>query len=262
MKWLGIATLLGALLLSACAKKTVIDAASMTGEVAKPGTSLAYEHSVSVTVAGNALAEHMKAVREACTEERFGNCSLLRYEESSGHYPNGVVAVRVAPVGVEPLVALASENGNVGSRLTSAEDLAIAVADTARQREQLDTQRTQLLEFRNRKDLAVADMIALAHEIAQVESTLADLDQTSANLQRRIETNLLTIQFSATQSGSRWSSVGDSLSDSLDSFADGMSEAIEMIAFAIPFLVILFPLVLLWRWLWRRATSKRSQPLD
>lgn len=256
MKWFGAALLLGALALGGCAKKTAIDSADMAGDVAKPGTSLAYEHTVSVSLAEDALAERMKAVREACTDERFGNCSLLRFEESSGRFPSGVVAVRVAPDGVEPLVALASKEGSIGSRLTHAEDLAVAVADATRQREQLDAQRSQLLEFQNRKDLTVTDMIALAHEIAQVESNLADLKQVSTNLQRRIETNLLTIQFSAKENSSRWSSVGASLSDSLDSFANGTSEAIEMIAFGLPFLTILFPLALLWRWLWRRATSR------
>lgn len=259
MNWASTGLVLSALILSACAKKTAVDAAGMDGEVGKPGTSLAYEHTVSVSIAEDALAEGMKSVREACSDERFGNCSLLQFEESRGRYPGGVIAVRVAPEGVEPMVALASREGSIGSRRTHAEDLAIAVAEASQQHEQLDAQRNQLFEFKNRKDLAVADMIALAHEIAQVESILVDLDQTSANLQRRIETNLLTIQFSARENGSRWSSVGASLSDSLDSFSDGTSEAIGMIAFGLPFLIILFPLALLWRWLWRRAISKSAR---
>jgi hypothetical protein len=99
-------------------------------------------------------------------------------------------------------------------------------------------------------------MISLAHEGALVESRLAELGRTSINLQRRIETNLLTIQFSTSDNRSRWSAVGNSIADSLDSLADGTSEAIEMIAFGIPFLIVLFPLALVWRWLWRRATSR------
>jgi hypothetical protein len=258
LKLNGMIFLAVALAVGGCAKETTVDSASVDGEVGKPGTSLAYEHTVSVSVSGTALAGKMSAVREACADERFGSCSLLRFEESSGRYPDGLLAVRIVPEGVEPLVAVASKDARVGSRQTRAEDLAEAVADAAREEEQLNAQRRQLLEFESRRDLSVTDMISLAREGGLVESRLAELGRTSANLQRRIETNLLTIQFSTSESGSRWSTVGGSISDSLDSLADGTSEAIEMIAYGIPFLIVLFPLALVWRWLWRRSTSRRT----
>jgi hypothetical protein len=256
LKLPGMVCLVAVLALAGCAKKTTVDGASVDGEIAKPGTSLAYEHTVSVSISGIALSETMSGVREACADQRFGSCSLLRFEESSGRYPSGLLAVRIVPDGVEPLVALASKDAKVGSRQTRAEDLAEAVADAAREEEQLNAQRRQLLDFRSRKNLTVTDMISLAHEGALVESRLAELGRTSINLQRRIETNLLTIQFSTSDNRSRWSAVGNSIADSLDSLADGTSEAIEMIAFGIPFLIVLFPLALVWRWLWRRATSR------
>lgn len=254
--------LLVALMLGGCAKEGVVGVGSMEGAVGKAGTSLAYEHNVSVSLPGDALKQRMQAVREACTDERFGNCSLLRFEETAARNWSGVVAVRLAPLAVEPLIGLASTEGSIGSRQTRAEDLAVAVADVSRERDQLSAQRGKLIAFQDRKDLAVADMIALARELAEVESALVNLSQTSAGLQRRIETNLLTIQFSAEQSRSRWSGIGNSLSDALDSFADGASEAVGMIAFGLPFLIVLFPLALLWRWLWRRATARKSTARD
>lgn len=260
MNWFAATLLLVALMMGGCANKDRVGGASIEGVVGKPGTSLAYEHNVSVSLPGDTLKQRMEGVREACADERFANCSLLRFEETSGRYPGGVVAVRLAPLAVEPLIGLASKEGSIGSRQTRAEDLAIAVADASRERDQLSAQRTKLIELQDRKDLAVADMISLARELAQVESGLANLNQTSASLQRRIETNLLTIQFSVEQSNSRWSIIGSSLSDSLDAFADGTSEAIGMIAFGLPFLVVLFPLALLWRWLWRRATARTIAP--
>jgi uncharacterized protein (UPF0264 family) len=226
LKLNGMVFLAVALAVGGCAKKTTVDAASVDGEVAKSGTSLAYEHTISVSVAGSALAERMISVREACADERFGSCSLLRFEESSGRYPHGLIAVRIVPEGVEPLAALASKNGKVGSRQTRAEDLAEAVADAGREQEQLNAQKQKLLDFQSRKDLTVTDMISLAHEAAMVESRLAELGRTSVNLQRRIQTNLLTIEYSTSEGGSRWSAVGDSISDSLDSLADGTAEAI------------------------------------
>ncbi|MGB0135124.1 MAG: DUF4349 domain-containing protein [Dokdonella sp.] len=139
-----------------------------------------------------------------------------------------------------------------------AEDLAEVVADTDLRKDQLVSQQARLLDFQGRSGRAVADMIALANELARVEASLAELDRASANLQHRTETNLLIIQFSTMEGHSRWSSVGRSLSGSLDSFAEGVSEAIDMIAYGFPFLLALFPLALLWRWLWRRATQRIS----
>lgn len=260
MKKLTIPLLVIILTLAGCAKKvTESHQSPVDGEVDKSGTELAYEHTVSVAVAGSELAERMKSVQGACADERFGKCRLLRFDESRGRYASGIVTVRVEPAGVEPLVALASTNGTISSRETRAEDLSVVVADTSRQREQLAAQRIQLDEFRNRKDLAVADMIALAHEVVQVESNLADLDETSSGLQNRLDTNLLTLQFRASEKDSNWAHLGESISNSLDSFIDGTSEAIEMIAFGFPFLIILFPLALLWRWLWRRVTSSSTR---
>ena len=198
----------------------------------------------------------MNAVREACTDDRFGHCNLLRFEESSGTYPRGLIVVRIEPAGVEPLVGLASKDGRIGSRQTHAQDLAEVVSDNARQTEQLQTQRDKLTGFQNRKDLAVSDMISLAHELASVESQLTELSRTSERLRQRMDTNLLTLDLSTPESAARWSGVGGAFSDFLDSLAEGTSEMIGMIAFGLPFLLVLFPLSLAWRWLWARATRK------
>jgi len=169
-----------------------------------------------------------------------------------------LVEVRIVPIGVEPMVGLASRNGSIESRRTRAEDLAVVVADTARQEERLELQRSHLLDFQGRKDLAVGDMISLAHELASVESQMAELHRTADSLQRRIETNLLTLDLGMDRSATRWPGIGDSFSDFLDSFADGTSEMIGTPAFGFPFVIVLFPLALVWRWLWCKATARRD----
>ncbi|MEO7012865.1 MAG: DUF4349 domain-containing protein [Dokdonella sp.] len=256
MRMFALAVLAAVLGIAGCAKKDVNVPVAPSGETAKADSSLAYEHAVSLSVPRDVLEERMNAVREACADDRFGHCNLLRFEESSGNYPRGMIVVRIEPAGVEPLVGLASKDGQIGSRQTHAEDLAEVVADNARQTEQLEAQRDKLVEFQDRKDLAVGDMISLAHELASVESQLTELSRTSARLQQRIDTNLLTLDLSTQESASRWSSVGGAFSDFLDSLVDGTSEVVGMIAFGLPFLLVLFPLALAWRWLWRRATRK------
>lgn len=258
---IGQVLLLAAMSLSfGCAKKVADGPTTVGGEKGKPESSLAYEHIVAVSIPEHELRARMTSARGACTDGRFGACSLLRFDESAGDYPSGLLMVRVVPDGVEPFVAFASEGGAVASRTTRAEDLAKAVADTAREAGQLNVQRTKLSEFEQRNDLAVADMLALAREIGSVETQLAELNGASTNLQQRIETNLVTINFSTSVTTSRWSAIGRSASESFDSFADGAAEVVELIAFGLPFLLLMFPLALAWRWLWRRFTSGKPSP--
>ena len=259
MRMIAILSIVLALTSTGCAKKMIDGATPATGETAKAGASLAYEHTVSVSIPESALKERLNAIREACADQRFGQCSLLRFEESSGSYPRGLIEVRVVPAAVEPMVGIASKEGRIGSRQTHAEDLAEMVADTTHQQAQLSAQRDKLVEFQNRKDLAVSDMVALAHELASVELQLSELDLASTRLNQRIETNLLTLELTTKEGATRWSNVCVSISDFLDSLADGTSEKIGMIAFGLPFLIVLFPLALVWRWLWRRATTRSNR---
>ncbi len=46
-------------------------------------------------------------------------------------------------------------------------------------------------------------------------------------------------------------------SEATGSFVDGMVQAIELVAFGVPLLVIAFPVALFWRWAWRKATRPR-----
>lgn len=250
--------LLAALSLSfGCAKNVADGPTIVRGEKGKPASSLAYEHVVAVSIPEHELRARMASARAACIDGRFGACSLLRFDESAGDYPSGSLVVRLVPDGVEQFVAFAAEGGAVGSRSTHAEDLAEAVADTARQQAQLEAQRGKLVEFQGRNDMVITDILALAREMAAVESQLAEQNQTSTNLQRRIETNLITINYSTREDTSRWSAFSHAASDSFDSFADGAAEVVQLLAFGLPFLLLMFPLALMWRWLWRRFTSSR-----
>lgn len=249
------------LVLAGCSRKVVEETApSVSGESGKPGSHLAYEHRIDALLPAEVIPARMEEVRTACSKAQFGGCSLLRFEQSDGEYPRGMVTLRVAPDAVEPLAALATKEGRMGSRETSAEDLAEAVEDSALQRERLELQRNSLLEFRARRDLSVSDLISISRELAAVESALQSQERTAAEQQRRIETNLLSIHFATDRRPSRWSRIGDAFDGLLDSVIDGSAESIEMLAFGLPFLLLAFPLALLWRWLWRRLSNGGTAP--
>ena len=240
-----------------CEKKLRAEGGLATeGAAADPALALAYEHHVSVTVAKNDVNQRVQDVRTACSEARFGPCELMQVEQRQGGSPGGMLVLRVTPESVEPLVKLAATAGSVGSHSTLAHDLSRNVADAAQQLQRLQARRAELAAFRERKDLVVADMLALANEISKVDVELAALEQQAEESTRRISTNLLTLEWSSYGTESAWSAVGEAIADAGDSTIEGLAESITHLTWLIPALVLAFPLALLWRALWRRATRE------
>lgn len=243
-------------LLAACSKKQeVAPPPGIAGEKNKAGAMLAYEHRLTVRLPSEAIAPRLDAARAACESAQFGECNVLRIEQSSW---DSSITVRIVPAGVEPLVTLAAKGGQVGERQTTAEDLAPAVGDNQRQQTLLKTQQKRLDELAARKDLAVADLIALGKEQAAVESELQSLERESAGQQHRIATNLLTLNLRRLDADTRSSRLRQSFGNVFDEFADGLANAIEAISYGLPFVLLGFPLLLLWLWLWRRFARRRS----
>lgn len=235
--------------------------AALQGERNKAGSFLAYEHRIGIELPAEHIGERLGATREACLDERFGACSLIAAEQSSTRSARGELTLRIVPDGVGPLTAFAAEGGELTHRTTRAEDLAQAVADNRRQTEQLQRQQQTLQQYQARDDLAVADLLALARELAALEVQLQALDQDAAQQQRRLDTNLLTLSFSSPHQRSRLGVIGDASERLLDNLAEGTAGVIEFVGYGLPFLVILFPLALLLRWLWRRLTGgSRRRP--
>lgn len=244
----------------ACGEKSAVEPAGgghVAGEPAKAGALLAYEHSVTVELPRQQLMARMDALRKACSEERFGECTMLKSRFNNDESrPRATLVLRLVPAAVEPMTTLAAQDGRLGSRETRAEDVTQLVTDTDRQLAMLTAQRQQLLAFRDRKDLSVTDMIALSAELAAVQSRLAESDRTAADQRRRIETNLLTLDFtSPARVESRFERFSSSFTAIGDGLTDGAVEAVQLAGYGLPFLVLLFPVALLLRLLWRRFTG-------
>lgn len=227
---------------------------ALQGERNKADSYLAYEHHVAIELPAERIGERIAATREACLSERFGACSLITAQQSSGQAPRGELTLRIVPDGVEAITLLASADGELTSRTTHAEDLAQTVADNRRQHEQLLRQQRTLQQFEKRDDLAVADLLALAREQAALDVQLQAIAQDAAQQQRRLDTNLLTLRFSSPYERSPLGRIGEAFSRLQDNLAEGTANLIEFIGYGLPFLIVLFPLALGLRKLWRRLT--------
>jgi len=246
--------LLAGLALAGCSPKGHSEATVISGEQGRAGAQLAYEHQLSLSLPAALLAPRMQATREACESARFGACNILGIKEGGG---GGEIVLRIAPAGVEPLVAMAAEGGQLGQRITTAEDLADAVADVQRRQQRLLAQLQRLDELAARKDITVGDLIALSKEQASIEDQLQELAQTAAGQQRRLDTNRVTLNFHTSDGAQQQSRISRMFSNLGDNLVDGTADALERASYVLPFVILAFPVLWLWVWLWRKVVKRR-----
>ncbi|MCK6189322.1 DUF4349 domain-containing protein [Pseudomonas sp. EYE_354] len=246
--------LLTGLVLGGCSPKEHSRAAAISGEQGRAGAQLAYEHELTLALPGALLAPRMRATREACETARFGACNILGITEDSN---GGEIILRIAPNGVEPMVALAAEGGKLGQRITTAEDLADAVDDVRRRQDRLLAQQQRLDELAKRKDITVSDLIALSKEQAAIENDLQALAQVAAGQQRRLDTNRITLNFRSSDGANQPSRFSRMFSNLGTNMLEGTADALERASYVLPFVILAFPVVWLWVWLWRKFVRRR-----
>lgn len=225
-----------------------------TAMVIKPaaGEFLAYEHDVTLQLDAERIPARIQALQDACLRKQHGDCTVLEVSQRGGDEPRGMLTVRIVPAGVEPLIAAASEGANLGDRSTRAEDLAQAVRDNALVRSRLQKELAGLQAFQQRRDLSVADMIALSQQVSKLEAQLEAADQEAAQHQRRIQTQKLTLHFETPGGESGRGEIRRAVRDFVSTLASGTAWTIRAVAFLIPVLVVLAMLVAAWRRLRRR----------
>ena len=212
------AAVLLALALSGCAAPG--DHAAAAGgasaeAVASPEDAfLAYEHDVQVQLEAARIAARIQQVTQACQGAKFGDCAVLEVDQRSGERPSGEVKVRIAPKGVEPLIGLAGEGGQVQARTTRAEDLAQQVADTALTKARLEKEHARLLSYQDRKDLKIEELMAITTRLSEIEAGVEQANKDAAQQRRRIDTQRVTLHFDTTSGQRSRSEIGEALSES------------------------------------------------
>ncbi|MCD9086370.1 DUF4349 domain-containing protein [Stenotrophomonas sp. SY1] len=234
----GVAALL---VLGGCAKhEMAADAGAVAAAAVESpeGAFLAYEHTVQLQLPGEAIAARVKAVADACQSAKFGDCSVLNVSQQAGDMPSGSVQVRIAPKGVEPIIALAADKGEVTTRNTQAEDLAQQVADTRLMQARLKNEHERLLEYQQRRDLAVADLLTISQRMSEIEAGLEQANRDAAQQHRRIDTQLVTINIESTSSQRSRSEIGRAFGDFGDIFTTSLAYLIRVAAGLLPVLIV------------------------
>jgi hypothetical protein len=218
----------------------------------RPGTTLAYAHSVSIELGEEAIPSRIDALQRTCLAQPDGACELLNVAQVGGEHPSGAVTMRVVPSGVDPLVQQAASDGEIAERTVHADDLAEAVADNTLRRSRLEKEHVRLQEFQDRPNVKLGDMLKLSARLAEVEAQLDWANQESAQQRRRIDKELLTVQFRPKGVEVGGSAVGDALRDSLEIVGRSTAWLIRSVAASIPAIVVLFGVWMTWRIFRRR----------
>ena len=232
------------------------DAAGVMGQENAPGSFLAYAHDATVRLPGPDIAARVAAVRTACMDGRHGRCTVLGEQQGSGQWPSGQLKLRAVPTAIEPLVAMAAEGGELAQRGTEAEDLADAVRDDGLRQQRLRTQHQRLSEFLARRDIKAEDLIALSNQLSEIETELQASEQEAAQQQRRLRTNLLTLNFQSSQVTVESSEVGEALRDSLSVLDTSVAVLVTVAVALLPFLLVAGVLA----WIIRALLRRRRRP--
>lgn len=264
MRWPGIALLVG-WALCGCARPPG-EVAADGGAPAPPappaaqGDALAYEHDVRIELPADQIGQRIAAVRAACQSAQFGTCALLAVEQDGGREPSGSVRVRTVPDGVEPLVQLAGQHGEVAARSTRAEDLAQQIADTGLAQARLQKEHARLLELQQRRDLAVSDLLAVSKRLAEIEAQAQQTQQESAQQQRRIRTQLLTLNFRSTGGEQGRSEIAQATAEFGQVFSSSVAFVIRAVAALLPvaLMAAIAGWLLLQAWRWRARRRRTS----
>jgi hypothetical protein len=219
---------------------------------------LAYEHQVDIRLDATRIPGKLQRLRMACESAKYGACLVLQVSQRGGRYAQGSLQMRAEQRAIEPLIVTAGEGGDIGERRTRAEDLAVAVRDNTLLRDRLRKQHERLLQFQGRSDLKVADVIALSEQLSKVEAELEAAEREGAVHRRRIESQLLTIEFSPFAREEQRGEIVAALRDSGDLMAASVGAVIRVAAGLLPVLVALIATFWLLRKLWRFARRRKA----
>lgn len=236
------------------------NAASTSGVAPRPASQLAYEIELQITLPAKLIAARLEALRQACeAQAEAQSCSLLSIEQQEDQ---GSIEMRVAPAAVESLSSKAIANGRVAQRKIRAQDLTQALDDNALAGESLTLQHAKFKALLARTDLAVSDAITLARELSDLEAASQTSAREGALLLRRVETNFLRISFTAVQTDDAPLGFWHNFSAAFEGFdttlAEALAEIILVLVYVLPLIFAMFPVALIWRWLWRKLTRQVS----
>ncbi|GAB2188537.1 hypothetical protein MAH1_01430 [Sessilibacter sp. MAH1] len=217
---------------------------------------LAYEHSVSVELREEGIEDVFNEIISFCSEDEKNKCTILHSSLNTGDYSYGNIRIRILPEGVNPLLGVASKNGNVSSRVTDVEDLQDSIVDGDKRLEMLRQYQARLIELEKKSGNDIESLIKVTQELSQVQSDIEYAVGEKAKLLQRTQMDIVHISLQTLSYVSFLRPISDSLSEFGENFSEGISQAIIALAYLLPWIVIILPLLYFVRVIWRKTRAK------
>jgi hypothetical protein len=223
---------------------------------------LAYEHFLTVDIKEKDLSPTYKKVLENCSNDKDNNCTVLDAKISTGNYPSAKINLRIKPQGVKNILEIASSAGKVVSESTHVEDLAVPILDNEKRQKMLSSHLERLIKLQDKAANDIESLIKISEELSKVNAELEASRGQNEHLLRRVNMDIVNIDFQVATSRSFWKPISQSLSEFSTRLSDGISDTIETLAYLIPWIIVIMAGIFSFRFLWRKGkkNKKIAQP--
>jgi hypothetical protein len=230
---------------------------------------LAYAYDVSLTLPAREVAPLMARHQAACVAAGPARCQVVgAFTNALGENSvSAQLSIRAEPKWLatfrDGLDADARKaDGRVTRRSVSSEDLSRQITDTDAKLRAQKALRTRLEALIASRPGKLAELLEIERELARVQGEIDSAESNLAVMRARVAMSTLDLDYRS-QSAAVVQGTFATLNLAIDGFirtvADGFAAIIMLVAFLLPWLIVLAPLI--WfggRWLRRRREAKAA----
>lgn len=245
------------------------DAAQLNGPVTtksrqhEANKHLAYMHSITIDVSEDKLEASYNEVVSFCTNDKIHACTALdsgldkSIHRSTRTHMSANIRIRIKPQGVNPLITVASTEGEIIHQSTYVEDLAKPIIDNNKRLKMLQTYQAKLVEIEAKAAKDIDALIKISSELSKIQSELEQAAGKKAHFLKRTSMDIITIKFITIKNRGFWSPISTALSTFSRNLSDAVAQIITAIAYLFPWLIFIIFIGYFIRFLW--ISAKKSE---
>lgn len=227
-------------------------------------TYLAYKYQYNFELPNKAIKSTIDDHVERCINAGPSVCQILSTNISSNQnndFVSGYLRLRAVPDWLTTYRAhleesVSSQKGKVINNTTSVEDLTRAILDTDSRLKAKKILRERLESHLETRNAELSDLIALERELARVQGEIESATSTLNAYKKRVSMSELNVNYAGPIKAISHQSVSQldrALKSFVRTFSNSLAVVIYFFAALIPWLLfVVFPVILVGRWLWRR----------
>lgn len=253
-------------------ENTQSDAAQPASPVSEEGNHaetakrlLAYSYTYHVELENEALIPVWKQHQQACVSPECELISSTGQESTEQQPASAQLKLRLVPTQLKKFEAsLTANNGKIVQRYVNSEDKTEVVRDITHrlqiQNDLRDRYRALLGQTRN-----INELLSIEKELSRTQKEIEELTAKQTQVRREVDKVLIEVHYESRLSFNQgtFSPVKRAFYDMGRNFADGLAGAITFIAIALPWAVIVLPLIFVLVLLKRKFLNrKKSDTLE